>query len=354
MAVTADDPHFRYFRTALERAIEEFKEPDQGAFLVRQKRQVETLVFLEKQFKRTLVAHRFGAAVYQDFIAYICDTRRNILDARPYFRERQDVFTKQISSALRKRNVRRLQRFAFNFRFVRFVLQARKWHPGSALVKLGQQIYKAREELITVNMPLAVSRARIFYSRTPKAHLSYMDLIQIAAEGLMSGIDKFVPPYSKAFRSVAIGRMTGNFIEHYSETPIHFYPVDKRKIYRANKLVGRAIDQFIDFEVLARKVNEDVEEAAHRTTPAEIADLMAAASVVSTDAVTAPGTDQDEDAPRVADRFAAPAECQPDVQVERAQARHSLDAALSCLTIFERKLLMLRGVRDLDSLLESQ
>lgn len=344
MAVTADDPHFRYFRTALERAIEEFKDHDQEAFLVRQKRQVETLVFLEKQFKRTLVAHRFGGAVYQAFIAHICDQRRNILDARPFFRERQNIFTLRISSALRKRNVRRLQRFAFNYRFVRFALQARKWHPGSTLVKLGDQIRKAREELITVNMPLAVSRARIFYSRTPKAHLSYMDLIQIAAEGLMSGIDKFVPPYSKAFRSVAIGRMTGNFIEHYSETAIHFYPVDKRKIYRANKLVGRAIDQFLDFDVLSSKVNEGVEEEAHRTTPAEIADLLAAASIVSTDAVVV-GGGEEEDAPRVADRFAAPAECQPDVQVEKAEALHSLAEALPCLTIFERKLLRLRGVQ---------
>lgn len=340
--LNTDDPHFRYFASSLKRARERFAQPDDETFLAAQKRQVETLVHLERQFKRALIGHAYGSGVYKAFIAHICDERRNILDARPFFRERQSVFTKRISAALRKRNARKLQRFSFNYRFVRFALAARKWHPGSIMVKLGEQIRAIREELITVNMPLAISRARIFFARTPKAHLSYMDLIQIAAEGLMSGIDKFVPPFSKAFRSVAIGRMTGNFIEHYSETAIHFYPVDKRKIYRANKLVGRTPGA-VDFEDLAAKVNEGVEEPGHKTTPAEIADLMAAASVVSTDAQ--PPSGDDEDAPRPSDRFAAPAETQPDVQVERADALRSLAQALPKLSVFDRKLLRLRGVQ---------
>ncbi len=342
MAVMGDDPHFRQFATSLEVAIDRFGETEDRDFLARQKRQVETLVALERAFKKTLIAHSRGERVYRAFIHHICGERRNILDARPFFRERQHVFTQQISVALRKQSVRGLHRFNFNFRFVQFALDAGRFRPGSPLVKIARAITAIRDELITMNMPLAISRARIFYSRTPKAHLSYMDLIQIACEGLMSGIDKFVPPFSKAFRSVAIGRMTGNFIEDYSETLVHFFPVDKRKIYRANKLVGRQAAT-VDYDDLAKNVNKGV-EPAHRTTGSEIASLMAASSTVSTDMPVNNNSD-DEDAPQIADRFAAPADCQPDVIVERVNALRCLHEAMGDLTQIEQKLLRLKGLQ---------
>lgn len=342
MAMMIDDPHFRQFALSLESAIAVCGESDTEDFLQRQKRQVDTLVALEKEFKKTLIAHSLGLSVYKAFIRYIVNERRNILDARPYFRERQHVFTQQISIALRQRNEKKLHRFNFNYRFIKFVLDAKKWKPGSPIVKLSKAIMAIRNELITMNMPLAISRARIFYSRTPKAHLSYMDLIQIASEGLMSGIDKFVPPFSKAFRSVAIGRMTGNFIENYSETAIHFFPVDKRKIYRANKLVGRQTD-VVDYKELAKQVNKGV-EPAHRTTASEIANLMAASSVISAD--TPVNTDDEgEEITRIVDRFAAPADTQPDVICERQDSMRCLAQAMATLNPFEQKLLKLKGVQ---------
>lgn len=340
MAVTIDDPHFRQFAGSLAEAIKRYGTTDDKDFLARQKRQVDTLVALEREFREVLIAHSFGKKVYRAFISYICDERRNILDARPYFRERQGTFTRYISVALRRRDERRLYRFNFNYRFVDFALKAAKWKPGSMLVKLARQIEAVRDELITMNMPLAISRARIFYSRTPKAHLSYMDFIQIACEGLMSGIDKFVPPFSKAFRSVAIGRMTGNFIENYSETCIHFFPVDKRKIYRANKIMGKQAG-VVNFEEVAKRVNKGV-EPAHRTTASEIANLVAASSVVSSDAVL---NDGDDEPIRVADRFAAPASAQPDVICEKQDTMRALAAAISKLPLIDQKLLRLKGVR---------
>lgn len=47
---------------------------------------------------------------------------------------------------------------------------------------------------------------------------------------------------------------------------------------------------------------------------------------------------------RISDRFAAPASCQPDVQVERADTMRALKDALGILTPFEHKLLSLKGV----------
>lgn len=340
MAIVHDDSHFRQFASSLELAIKQFGETDDVDFLARQKRQVDTLIDLEKQFKRALISHVHGETTYKKFVSFICDERRNILDARPFFRERQGRFTQEISKALRRQSARGLYRFNFNFRFVHFVLGTRAWSKSSKLVRLARDIDSIRGELITMNMPLAISRARIFYSRTPKAHLTYMDFIQIACEGLMSGIDKFVPPFSKAFRSVAIGRMTGNFIEQYSETPIHFYPREKRKIYRANKLLGRTSGT-ASFEELTVHVNDGV-EAAHKTNPDEIASLLAAASTVSADT---PATDDDggESIP-MSDRFAAPHDSQPDVICEQQDSMRQLSAALRGLSYFERKLLLLKGV----------
>jgi RNA polymerase sigma factor (sigma-70 family) len=340
-----NDEHFRQFAGALDRSIKRFWSRRPESLFLAQKKQVETLVKLERQFKLTLIKHSAGVKVYQAFIDYICKTRRNILDARPYFRERQDVFTRDISRALRSRGPRALYRFSFNYRFVQFALGAYKWKPRSPIVLLAKKIRALRDELVTTNMPLAISRARIFYSRTPKAHLEHMDLVQIACEGLMSCVDKFVPPFSRAFRAVAIGRMTGNFIEQYSETPIHFYPREKRKIYRANKYVGRHAGA--NPEDIAKEVNKGVEKA-HWTTPSEIANLMAAASVVSADAQT-----QEDEAgvvpTRQIERYAAPEDVQPDVIAERQDAYGKLNQAQGQLSVTQRKCLQLWGVQ-VDSL----
>lgn len=343
MATTSDDAHFRVFASSLEKAIERCGEVESEEFLERQKRQVDSLISLEKDFKLALIAHVHGEKTYKAFIRFICEQRRNILDARPYFRERQHVFTQRISKALRNRSEKQLYRFSFNYRFVQFVLNSRKWRKGCSILRLATKIHEVRDELITMNMPLAISRANIFYRRTPKAHLTKMDFIQIACEGLMSGIDKFVPPFSKAFRSVAIGRMTGNFIEHYSETTLHFFPTDKRRIYRANKIVGRQ-PALMDHGIIADHVNKDVVDPAHHTTPSEIASLLAAASIVSADTPIAHDGEPGETVCLV-DRFVAPDDNQPDVAYEKKDTMRSLNNAMeSELNTIEQKVLRAKGV----------
>jgi DNA-directed RNA polymerase specialized sigma subunit len=338
-----NDEHFRFFAGSLERAIEKYGGLDEITVVERQKEQIETLVSLEKQFRKTLINHPWGPGCYKAFVHKIIYDERNILAARPYFRERQDVFTSKISKALKKERDKSLYQFHFNFRFVQFVLNLRKWPKGSQIVKLGQQIVDLRTEIIEMNMPLAISRARIFYSKTPKAHLSYMDFIQISCEGLMSAVDKFCLPYSKVFRSVAIGRMVGNFIEHYSETLVHFYPQDKRKIYRANKLVGKygGIDE-VQYDLLVNEINSDVVADNHKTDESEIASLMAAASCVSTD--SAAPTDDETEGAGVLDHYPAEESQRPDNLCEAIDTQNALEAALVRLTTMERKLLRMKGI----------
>lgn len=336
------DSHFRQFASSLEKEIEKYGNSGDEALLARQCRQMETLVGLETEFRQALIRRPQGNRVYKAFVRYICDERKNILAARPYFRERQKIFTEEISKALKAREERALYRFQVNFQFVQFAVRTVKWGPRSGILRLFREISQLRTQLVEENLPLAISRARIFWSRTPKSQLSYMDLVQIAGEGLMAAVDKYVLPFSAVFRAVAIGRMTGNLIENYSETLVHFFPTDKRKIYRANKLVSKFSGEHVDYERLAEAVNKDADEA-HQTNAAEIADLLSAASCVSADSVGPPNTEADIDAPSV-NRFAAPVSCQPDVQFERCETLLRLEEAISKLPILEQKLLRLRGV----------
>jgi DNA-directed RNA polymerase specialized sigma subunit len=336
------DSHFRYFAGGVARSIAKYGKVVN--FDKRQKEQVECLIALEDEFRRTLVAHRYGCKAYRAFIKFICEERRNILAARPFFRERQTVFTKYISVALKERSPEQLYRFAFNIQFVNFVMAHRKWWVNSGLPQLADQIRKMRTEIVETNLPLAISRARIFYSRTPESHLSRMDMIQIAAEGLMAGVDKYSTAgkvVTRQFKSTALGRITGDHIEAYNETSIHFYPADKRKLYRAHKATAHQVGA-VDYEKVTENVNEGAEEG-QRTNPDEIADLLAAASTVS---INAPSQVNDTDqATEPVDRFAAADSTRPDVQVENMATVTALAAALARLTVFERKLLRLRGVK---------
>jgi len=281
----------------------------------------------------------------------ILDKKRNILAARPYFRERQSIFASKISGALKRRSDKGLYGFRFNYSFVLFVLQAKNWKSnkiGAKIVQLAKEINDIRMEIMEMNMPLAISQARIFWSNTPKSHLSYMDLVQIHCGGLLVAIDKFVPPDTsemseeeeleayRKFRAVAIGRMIGDRIEQYSETLIHFYPVDKRKIYRANK-ARRKFGDAIDYAKVAESVNEDVEKA-HQTNPEEIAELLAASSCVSGDVAL------DPEGETTLDRYESNAEARPDLQAEEADAMLSMKLKIQELALIERKLLQMKGV----------
>ncbi len=347
MAPNIDDKisgeHFKQFAIDLEKEIKKYG--GVRDFYEKQKAQVLGLVALEDEFRLAVIDHPLGQEIYAGFIEFICNTRRNILAARPYFRERQEVFTNEISQHLKSRNEEGLYPFRINFQFVQFTMRCKKWSnepESSEILRIAADILLLRNEIVEMNMPLAISRARIFWSRTPRSQLSYMDLVQISSEGLMAAVDKFVPPFGRVFRAVIIGRITGNLIEDYSQPVVHFYPVDKRRLYRANKILGRGRNRTsgaIDYTLLADQVNEGL-EVSQQTNAIEIASLLAAASCISADATPA----QDPDAPEPIARFAAPDSARPDVQAEERQVMSVLAVALDKLTIWEQKIIRMRGV----------
>jgi hypothetical protein len=325
---------------------------DDVAFTAYQKAQVERLVALEAEFRDTLVQGvpmrggrrraPEGPRIYEAFLGRVREIG-SVLNARPYFRERQEVFTETIGPAIQARDLGGMMRARINSMFVEWAI---KQDLPPVFTKLAAQIRKLRSEIALLLMPLALSYVRVFWTRTPRSHLSFFDLFNGAIKGMMTACDKYVPPFSKVFRSVVLGRMTGELIEAYSETMVHFYPLDRRILYRANKLVGRSRAglEGTDYVDLAARVNIAA-EGAYATTPEDLAGLMSAASCVSADAPLSSRRSEAGSAPiSRAARMAAPEEGNPDRLVEHGEALAVMRRAYDTLSLVERKFLMLRGV----------
>lgn len=345
----SDQNHFKQFAKTLESTLEHYTVDDTQTLLESQREQIKTLIGLENKLRKVLIKHPWGPSIYKKFISYICDTKRNILAARPYFRERQTEFTKSISGALKKRNYKTLYKFRINYTFVIFALKQFKWPAGGKIQSLANDIEALRKQICEQNLPLAISQARIFYACTPKSHLTWMDLVQIHCGGLLVAVDKFVPPDTSAmtddeslqayrkFRAVAIGRMISDRIEQYSETVLHFYPVDRKKIYRANKLIRQFGDN-VDFVKLAEMVNQGIEHASQRTSPEEIANLMASASCISGD------TAADATMETTLERFSDDEEERYDQGIENTQAMVVMKSSIGELPLFQKKILRMKGI----------
>lgn len=332
------DPAFKPFGEAVKREIALIPrdETDQTLF---QKGQLERLVELELAYRTLLIEKGLAPAAYELFVHHIVHVKRNILSARPFFRERQDAFDEFISPAIRARDYKALEAFNFNYQFVRLSLNLPQVAGDEEFLDLVKIIETARDELITCNLPLAISRAKQFVGKMPLSHAGFMDFIQLAAEGLISAVDKFVLPYSTVFRSVIIGRASGNFIREYSDTVLHFYPGDRRKLYRANGAI-RFVDPD-DYEALADRVNDGLEEGL--TTASEIQHLMLAASVVSTDSF-APTSDEEGNQEPTVNTYPADESWRPDVRVEERNLMRALYGSISELDLYEQKLLAMKGV----------
>jgi DNA-directed RNA polymerase specialized sigma subunit len=277
------DPMFAQLVLEVTRAIEANKDGTS------QKQQFEELTLAERLFHESILSsQRISTELYKKFIQLIRVKNKNILSARPFFRESSDTFSAKITPALKANDHEALKVFAINFHFI--VFAKKSWiglWPKKAEI-LYRRVERARNVLVENNFPLAINRAKIFYRKTPKGHLSFNDMIEASAMGLCAAVDKYTGSYKSNFCGVIIGRSTGNLIDEYSATQIHFYPTDRRILYRANSIRGR--QGITDIVELTKAVNDsfakDLLEGMTAPKPVsvvELSDLLAAASLVSAD-----------------------------------------------------------------------
>lgn len=280
------DPSFYRLANEIAKVLSENKDGTD------QKQQVEELLDAEKRFKEEILkVSKQSTEIYKKFLIRICVQNKNILSARPYFRETATTFSKKITPAIKNNNLEELKKFDINYQFIKFIRDNWRGPFSKKAEQLFERVHAARTKLIQNNMPLAINRAKLFFRKTPQSHLTLMDMISICSMGLAAGIDKYVGKYTPVFRSVCIGRMVGNLIDNYSETMLHFYPSDKRVLYKANSLRGReGISE-------TRELTEAIKESFKRdalegksvpkqdVTVSELHSLMGASSTISADSV---------------------------------------------------------------------
>lgn len=331
------DDHFHNFASSLEDLLAGYTLPDRKGLNHHQQAQVEGLVAAEQAWMAAVKRHSLGEPIYRDFIKYIRIERRNILAARPYFRERDESFKEFISPALQADDWKQMQDFNVNSVFIQMMIGrfAAKLRPASPIRTNAAKVLKLRKELIEQNMPLAINRARRFSRSTPESpHMDFMDFVQVSVEGLISAVDKFVLPYRPQFRAVIIGRSTGNLISNYSEPMLHFYPNDRRKLYQANKSRRR----FTELDKITADVNTRL-PVELQTNKDEISMLLNASSHLSLDQTVNTGTDDSTYLDFTTDPGA-----RPDEIVERLSLGKRLLKLVSELTLLERKGLILKGI----------
>ena len=276
------DPGFAQLAIEIARVIERNKDGST------QKQQFEELTEAERVFHQTLLSFRISTEIYKRFIQLIRNTNNNILSARPYFRESSDTFSAKITPALKTKDPEALKVFDVNFHFVKFCKDNWIGLWSKKVEAMYRRVERARTVLIENNMALAVNRAKIFYRKTPKGHLSFLDMIEVSSMGLCAGIDKYTGEFKKNFIGVCIGRIVGNLIDAYSETVMHFYPRDRRVLYRANSIRGRqGITEIVELtEAVNKSFVQDLKDgktAPKAVTVTELSYLMQAASLISAD-----------------------------------------------------------------------
>lgn len=330
------DPSFAQFAQEVANAIARNKDGRT------QKERVEELLNAETAFHEAILKTKISREIYKKFIQEIRLVNKNILSARPYFREDAKHFSTYITPALKNNDAEALKKFHINFQMIQFIKDNWIGLWGKKNEVLYQRVKLARTVLIECNMPLAINRAKLFFRKTPKGHLSFMDMVSLSAKGLSTGIDKYCGPYKANYLGVCIGRIVGDLIDAYSENPLHFYPNDRRILYRANSIRGRqGITDIIELtEAVNNSFVADLAEgktAPPKTNVNELSNLLAAASLVSSD------SNAGEDGFGVYDFTACQIE-NAEVQLGHKQQLSEMASFARKLPIINQKVLRLKGI----------
>lgn len=314
-----------------------------------QKEQVLELFEAEKAFKEEILRYKFSTKVYHKFIQKIRYVDRNILYAKTYFREGSDTFSRDITPCLKSADAEGLKKFRINFNLILFIRN--NWHGaglGDKAEKLFKRVERARRVLLENNLPLVINAAKLFYRKVPKSSITLIDMISVSAQGLASGVDKYTGDkngnYSEVFRSVLLGRAAGNLIKEYSSTFLHFYPSDRKIMYKANSIRGR--QGITDVVELSSAINVAFEEDARqglsipkgKVNPAELQELLNAASLISVEATV------NEDGFGAYD-YTPDENLNAEENLMRTQTNEKIAKLISKLPLLHRKVLRLKGVQ---------
>ena len=182
--------------------------------------------------------------------------------------------------------------------------------------------------------------AELVYSHAPLA----------SARGLVRrNVVSYSPVGERQMYDIEVAHPKHNFllpngiITSNSQTLLHFYPIDRRRLYNANKIAHKhRVLGAHNYGDISNELNTSGMLGDITVTPDEIASLMSAASTVSAD--SASSISEEQSVKVSVSRFAAPDEASPETQVEKAQLIGNLKEAMVDLSSYELKILQLKGV----------
>lgn len=335
-----NDPVFYVLANNIAKILEKNnggKKLSKTEFTKKQKYQVEKMMELEENFRKTINSYKQSDKIYKRFLMHIKVERGNILTARPYFRENSKTFGAFISPAFKEDNIEEIKKFHINYKFMVFVIEHWRGNLPKKITSIWEEHQDIRQRIIENSMPLAINLAMKFFKAVPRSHVTLMDMINASASGLSIGVDKWVGPFTTVFRSVCIGRMKSNIMEVYNQTFLHYYPSDKKIIYKANLLKSR--EKIKDPEILLEKINEYLSENGDKRelNAHELEDLLNGSSMTSVE------TEVDEEGFTLYETFIDETS-NVEKNVEKIDALRAVIAACDHLNITEKKVIKLKGV----------
>ncbi len=185
-----------------------------------QNQQVPELIAAERAFVDAVCSSkRLREVVFRSFVEHVATHPKAGAMVRGFSRERNLVFVREVMPAFVRRQWWLLPSFAWSWGLVNFAWQfvrtdSPTWErlgrycngsrllPAATLVKVQpelltimlratERIARLRSDLVVTNMQLVVDRAMAFFRCTPQTLQSTeMDLISVATEGLLAGVDK--------------------------------------------------------------------------------------------------------------------------------------------------------------------
>lgn len=279
-----NDPDFYNLANGVAKILEKNnngKKLNKKDFTKKQKFQVEKIMELEETFRKTINSYKQSDKIYYKFMIFIKIQKGNILTARPFFRENSKTFGEKISPAFKEKDVQEIKKFHINYKFMLFVIENWKGNIPPKALDAWEKHQEIRKQIIENSMPMAINEAMKFYKAVPKNHVSLMDMINASVSGLCTGVDKWVGPFRSVFRSVCLSRMKANIMDIYNQTVFHFYPSDKKIIYKYNLIKSKSKD-IVSSEIL-QDINQYLKENNDKRTleTYELQDLLAGAALDS-------------------------------------------------------------------------
>ena len=287
----------------------------------------------EQSFAKRLRSTGYGRKVYFQFIKMIQSSRGGIKIAKTYFRAREESYLLTVNKAIREANPKLMHDVPVNYKFCKFAVEAMIEKKDEELVSLFNEIKALREEIINKHLFLSLNKAKVFKKNSYGTMTPFEDLIQIANEALIIAVDKYVMDKdSSSFHSMAIGRIIAHLItDGETSSSVTVGQHAKKKLYSIRKLL-QSSPNFSTKEISdALKIAED-----------EVVDLLGTTSYQSLDDFTS-----EDSSTRVGEVFVKSTKTETNQYgtVEKENLLSVLDKSYDVLSVIEKKVLRLKGVR---------